>query len=51
MHFETFPTGPLDVNCTILGCKETKHATVIDPGGDVDQIIALNKNENNTHER
>ena len=31
--------GPLQVNCYILGCERTKQAAVIDPGGDVDQIL------------
>jgi hydroxyacylglutathione hydrolase len=38
--------GPLQVNCYILGCERTKEAAVIDPGGDVDQILmALAKDE------
>jgi glyoxylase-like metal-dependent hydrolase (beta-lactamase superfamily II) len=31
--------GPLQVNCYILGCERTRQAAVIDPGGDVDQIL------------
>lgn len=31
--------GPLQTNCYILGCKRTKEAAVIDPGGDADQIL------------
>ncbi len=31
--------GPLMVNCYIVGCKETKKAVVIDPGGDVPRIV------------
>jgi glyoxylase-like metal-dependent hydrolase (beta-lactamase superfamily II) len=27
------------VNCYIVGCKETKEAAVIDPGGDVPRIV------------
>ena len=36
---ETFPVGPLQCNCTILGDPVTKEAVVIDPGGDEDYII------------
>jgi hydroxyacylglutathione hydrolase len=36
---ESFPVGPLQCNCSIIGCKETGEAAVIDPGGDVDKII------------
>jgi len=37
---ESFPVGPLGCNCSIVGCSETKEAIVIDPGGNVDEIIA-----------
>jgi hydroxyacylglutathione hydrolase len=37
---ESFPVGPLQCNCSILGCEETKEAAVIDPGGDVEKILA-----------
>ncbi len=37
---ESFPVGPLQCNCTILGDPLTKQALVIDPGGDADQILA-----------
>jgi hydroxyacylglutathione hydrolase len=36
--FETFPVGPLECNCSILGCPDTKEAIVVDPGGDADRI-------------
>jgi hydroxyacylglutathione hydrolase len=42
---ESFPVGPLQCNCSIVACDETKDAIVIDPGGDVDKILAhLKKN-------
>ena len=41
MIFDTLPTGPLEVNCYIVGCEETKKAAVIDPGGDVPRIQQL----------
>lgn len=41
MIFDTLPTGPLDVNCYIVGCEITRKAAVVDPGGDVDRILAL----------
>jgi glyoxylase-like metal-dependent hydrolase (beta-lactamase superfamily II) len=40
---ETFPVGPLQCNCSIIACPETKEAAVIDPGGDVEKILALLK--------
>lgn len=41
MILETLPTGPLDVNCYIVGCEETRKAAVVDPGGDVTKILYL----------
>jgi hydroxyacylglutathione hydrolase len=38
---ESFPVGPLGCNCSIIGCKETGDAIVVDPGGDPDKIIEL----------
>ncbi|MEA3544829.1 MAG: MBL fold metallo-hydrolase [Thermodesulfobacteriota bacterium] len=43
MIFDTLPTGPLEVNCYIIGCEETRKAVVVDPGGDVDHILQLLK--------
>lgn len=40
MLFETVVVGPLGVNCTILGCPETKEGVVIDPGADGARILA-----------
>lgn len=41
MFVASFPTGPLQVNCTILGCPTTHQALVVDPGGDLDRILAV----------
>lgn len=35
---ESFPAGPLKCNCSIIGCKETGEAIVVDPGGDTEII-------------
>ncbi len=37
---ETFPVGFLEVNCTIVGCPETREAIVIDPGDEAGKILA-----------
>lgn len=37
---ETFPVGPLQCNCTLIGDPLTKKAIVVDPGGDPDKILA-----------
>jgi glyoxylase-like metal-dependent hydrolase (beta-lactamase superfamily II) len=38
MILETFPVGPLQCNCTLLGDEQTAEAIVIDPGDEVDRI-------------
>jgi glyoxylase-like metal-dependent hydrolase (beta-lactamase superfamily II) len=38
MILETFPVGPLQCNCTILGDEETGEAIVIDPGDETGRI-------------
>jgi glyoxylase-like metal-dependent hydrolase (beta-lactamase superfamily II) len=38
MILETFPVGPLQCNCTILGDDETHEAIVVDPGDEVSRI-------------
>lgn len=37
---KTFPVGPLQCNCTIIGDTETGIGYVFDPGGDADRIMA-----------
>lgn len=39
MIFESFPVGPFQCNCVILGCEETGSAVVIDPGEEADRIL------------
>jgi len=31
--------GPIQANCFILGCEETRQAVIIDPGDDTDRIL------------
>lgn len=40
MHIETFPTGPLGCNCSLIVDREAKRAIVVDPGGDQEVIEA-----------
>lgn len=37
--FATFPVGPLQCNCCIIGDPITKQGIVVDPGGDADLIL------------
>ncbi|MDP8254144.1 MAG: MBL fold metallo-hydrolase, partial [Candidatus Alcyoniella australis] len=41
MILEMLETGPLAVNCYIVGDEETKQAAVIDPGGHAQMILDL----------
>lgn len=43
MLLESFPVGPLQCNCSIIACPETKEAAIVDPGGDPEKILALVK--------
>src|SRR5947209_15819057 len=38
MVLETFPVGPLQCNCPLLGDEETGEAIVIDPGDEISRI-------------
>ena len=46
MILATLPTGPLDVNCYIIGCETTRKAAVVDPGGHADDILQLLAQQN-----
>jgi len=37
---ETFPVGPLQCNCVIIGDDRTKSAVVIDPGDEIERVSA-----------
>lgn len=38
MIIKSLAVGPIQANCYILGCPETKEALIIDPGGDPERI-------------
>ncbi len=44
MIIESIMTGVYAVNCYIVGCEKTKEAVIIDPGGDVDDILSKVEN-------
>ncbi len=45
MIIKNIVVGPLEVNCYILGCEDSKDAAIIDPGDDADEIIGTIENE------
>jgi glyoxylase-like metal-dependent hydrolase (beta-lactamase superfamily II) len=40
MEYRIFPVTPFAQNCSLLWCPETLEAAVVDPGGDIAQILA-----------
>jgi glyoxylase-like metal-dependent hydrolase (beta-lactamase superfamily II) len=40
MIIETFPVGLLQCNCTLLGAEQSREAIIIDPGDEVEKILA-----------
>lgn len=51
MIHEIFPVGPLACNCNILADEETRRATVVDPGDDIRNILAVLSRHNLTVEQ
>jgi hydroxyacylglutathione hydrolase len=41
MIHEILPVGPLQCNCSIIGDETTREAMVIDPGDNIDDVLAL----------
>ncbi|WP_153116474.1 MBL fold metallo-hydrolase [Rhodocyclus tenuis] len=41
MQYRIIPVTPFQQNCTLLVCEKTKRAAVVDPGGDIEQILAV----------
>jgi hydroxyacylglutathione hydrolase len=40
LHYHTVPVTAFQQNCSIVWCDETHRAAVIDPGGDLDRVLA-----------
>jgi hydroxyacylglutathione hydrolase len=41
MIHEIFPVGPLQCNCSVVGDEQTREAMVIDPGDEIDEVMAI----------
>jgi len=48
MIHEIFPVGPLRCNCSVIGDETTREAMVIDPGDDIEDVLALIQKHNLT---
>ena len=46
MIHEILPVGPLRCNCSIIGDETTHEAMVIDPGDNIDEVLALIRKHN-----
>lgn len=40
LRYQTLPVTPFQQNCSLVWCEATKKAAVIDPGGELDRLIA-----------
>jgi glyoxylase-like metal-dependent hydrolase (beta-lactamase superfamily II) len=40
MRFEIIPVTPYQQNCSLIWCETTLNAALVDPGGDVEQLLA-----------
>jgi hydroxyacylglutathione hydrolase len=45
MIHKILPVGPLQCNCSIVGDEVTREAMVIDPGDDIEDIVAVIRDE------
>ncbi len=41
MIHEIFPVGPLQCNCSVVGDEASREAMVIDPGDDIEDVLAI----------
>ncbi|MDF2183079.1 MBL fold metallo-hydrolase [Neptuniibacter sp. CAU 1671] len=41
MKFKTIPVTPFQQNCTVIWCEKSGKAAVVDPGGEIDRILAF----------
>ncbi|HSK41090.1 MAG TPA: MBL fold metallo-hydrolase [Arenibaculum sp.] len=40
MKYAIVPVTPFQQNCTVLWCEDTMRGVVVDPGGDLDRVLA-----------
>ncbi len=46
MIHEILPVGPLQCNCSVIGDETTRDAMVIDPGDDIEDVVAVVQKHN-----
>jgi hydroxyacylglutathione hydrolase len=40
MKYTVIPVTPYQQNCSLIWCEQTRQAALIDPGGDIDKLLA-----------
>ena len=45
MRFTIIPVTPYEQNCTLLVCEQTHKAALVDPGGDLDRLMDVVKQQ------
>src|SRR5690606_5509685 len=45
MQYRIIPVTPFEQNCSLIWCEQTRKAAVVDPGGDLERILAAAKEE------
>src|SRR5690606_31610065 len=45
MKYQMIPVTAFAQNCTLLWCETTRQAAVVDPGGDLDKVLAVIERE------
>jgi len=45
MRYAIIPVTPFAQNCTLFWCEKTMEGAVVDPGGDIDRVLALVERE------
>jgi glyoxylase-like metal-dependent hydrolase (beta-lactamase superfamily II) len=40
MKYQIIPVTPFQQNCSVIWCEKTLKAAVVDPGGNIDRILA-----------
>jgi glyoxylase-like metal-dependent hydrolase (beta-lactamase superfamily II) len=51
MQIAVIPVTPFQQNCSVIWCDRSKRAAVVDPGGDLDQVLEVISRENLTLEK
>ena len=46
MKFKTIPVTAFQQNCSLIWCEDTNEAALIDPGGDIQKLLAVVEEEN-----